>query len=95
VSGANGGLTAGRRALLAQKGKILYAKSCGTNGRSDCAEGFAIHQMRLGNTEVVADFLGFLERRLGQLERDDPEGLRAMTEGLIARIRGLRQDGRS
>ena len=82
-----------RRARLARKGEILYAKSCKVGGRGGCAEGFAIHQIRLGNEEVVRDFLRFLEGRLADLERDDPEGLREMTEGLIARIRGRRRGG--
>jgi hypothetical protein len=87
VNGPSDGLTPERRARLARKGEILYAKSCGTNG--DCAEGFATYQMRIGNHEVVRDFLGFLERRLATLGRDDPEGLRERTEALIARVRGL------
>jgi hypothetical protein len=80
-------LTPERRALLARKGEILYAKSCGAKGRGICAEGHAIYQLRLGNEAVVRDYLQFLEGRLAALESDDPEGLRAMTEGLIARIR--------
>jgi hypothetical protein len=77
-----------RRARLARKGEILYAKSCGSKGRGGCAEGFAVHQLRVGNVEVVRDFLRFLEGRLALLERDDPEGVKGMTEGLIDRIRG-------
>ena len=76
-----------RRARLARKGEILYAKSCKVGGCGGCAEGFAIHQIRLGNEEVVRDFLRFLQDRLADLERDGPEGLRAMTEGLAGRIR--------
>jgi hypothetical protein len=90
---AKPGSNPNRRARLARKAEVLYAKSCGTNG--DCAEGFAVHQLQIGNAEVVADFLRFLEGRLAQLETDDPDGLRAMTEGLIARIRGLTPGGRS
>lgn len=82
------GLTPDRRARLARKGEILYAKSCGTGGRGGCIEGFVTHQLRIGNEEVADDLLRFLEGRLADLERDDPEGLRGMTEGLIARIRG-------
>lgn len=80
---------ADRRARLARKGEILYAKSCGTDRRGGCAEGFAIHQLRIGNEEVVRDFLRFLQGRLALLEADDPEGLRGMTEGLIGRIRAM------
>lgn len=85
-------LMSDRRAWLARKGEILYAKSCGQGGRGGCAEGFAIHQLRIGNEEVVRDFLRFLEGRLALLEADDPGGLRGMTEGLIARIRGHLKD---
>jgi hypothetical protein len=85
-------LTPEHRARLARKGQFLYAKSCGTRGRGGCAEGFAIHQLGIGNEEVVGDFLRFLKGRLARLRRDDPEGLREMTEGLIARIRS-RLDG--
>jgi hypothetical protein len=76
-----------RRALLARKGEILYARSCGAKGRGFCGENHAIHQLRLGNEAVVRDYLQFLEGRLAALESDDPEGLRAMTERLIGRIR--------
>jgi hypothetical protein len=79
-------LTPEHRALLARKGELLYAKSCGTKGRGGCAEGFAIHQLRIGNEAVVRDFLRFLEGRLAQLRCDDPERLREMTERLIAGI---------
>jgi hypothetical protein len=80
-------LTPERRALLARKGEILYARSCGAKGRGFCAENHAIHQLRLGNEAVVRDYLQFLKGRLAAIEPDDPGGLRAMTEGLIARIR--------
>ncbi len=73
------------RARLALKGEALYAKSCRT-GRGACAEGFVVHQLRIGNEEVVRDFLRFLRARLADLEPNDPEGLRAMTEGLAGRI---------
>ena len=87
-------LTPEHRARLAQ-GELLYAKACGTKGRGRSAEGFAIHQLRLGNDDVVSDFLRFLEGRLAQLEPDDPEGLRQATETLVDRIRLLKPDGRS
>src|SRR5256885_2375534 len=82
------GIDAEWRALLARKGEVLYAKSCGTEGRGGCVEGFAIHQLRIGNEEVVRDFLRFLEGRLVLLESDDPEGLRGITEDVVGRIRG-------
>jgi hypothetical protein len=76
-----------RRALLARKGEILYARYCGAKGRSICAESHAKHELRLGHGAVVRDYLQFLEGRLAAIESDDPEGLRAMTERLIGRIR--------
>jgi hypothetical protein len=88
-------LTPEHRALLTRKGELLYSKSCGAHGRGGCAEGFAIHQLRIGNEEVVRDFLRFLEGRLARLERDDPEGLRETTAELVARIRSLTMGGRS
>ncbi len=88
-------LTPEHRARLARKGELLYAKTRGARGPGGCAEGFAIHQLRLGNDDVVSDFLRFLEGRLAQLDPDDPEGLREATETLVDRIRLLRPDGRS
>ena len=81
--------TPGRRALLARKGEILYGKFCGTKGRGICAESFALHQLRLGNVEAVADLAGFLDRQLATLRECDPDGLLAMTADLAGRIRRL------
>ncbi len=78
-----------------RKGTLLYAKSCGARGRVACAEGFAIHQLQIGNEEVARDFLRFLEDQLAELERGDREDLRGLTEGLIARICGHRSSGDS
>lgn len=83
------GPTTERRERLARKGEILYAKSCGAKGRGGCVEGFVVHQIRVGNDEAARDLLGFLEGRLAALARDDSEGLREGTAGLIARVRGL------
>ena len=74
-----------RRAQLSRKGQILYGKFCGERGT--CAEGFALHQLRLGNIVVVEDLLRFLEDQLVALGADDPDGLLPMTEALAARIR--------
>jgi hypothetical protein len=76
-----------RRAFLGRKGQILYGKSCGPGGRGTCAESFALHQLRLGNTEVVRDLLEFLDSQVAALQADDPDGLLPMTESLAARIR--------
>jgi hypothetical protein len=86
--GSGADADADRRAALARKGEILYAKSCGAGGPGGCVEGFVTHQLRIGNTEVVRDLLRFLEGRLARLEADDPEGLRGLTERLVGRVRG-------
>jgi hypothetical protein len=80
-----------RRALLAQKGRILYAQSCGAQAKSPCAESFALHQLRLGNVAVVHDLLQFLDDRIESLRAYDPEGLLPKTESLAARIRQQQQ----
>jgi hypothetical protein len=78
------------RARLARKGEILYAKSCGV-GQGTCAESFAIHQLRLGNVEVVHDLLRFL---VSQLDTSSPDVSRLVrTATLIARIRRHLEDG--
>jgi len=76
-----------RRAWLARKGRILYGKSCGTRGRRSCFESFLLHQLRLGNLDVVHDLSLFLEGQLGMLKQHDPDGLMPMTEALATRIR--------
>ncbi|MFI5461318.1 MAG: hypothetical protein ACHRXM_38440 [Isosphaerales bacterium] len=88
MSPAQSELSLERRALLARKGRILYGKSCGTPGRGSCAESFALHQLRLGNLDVVRDLLQFLEGQLGSLRAHDPDDLMPMTEALVTRIRG-------
>jgi hypothetical protein len=75
------------RLRLARKGEILYAKSCGPGGRGDCAESFAVHQLREGRPEVVLDLLHFLDSRLAVLRSADPDGRLPATEALAARIR--------
>jgi hypothetical protein len=75
------------RARLARKGEILYGKSCGRHGRSDCAESFAVHQLRLGRVEVARDLLRFLDVRINALRTADPDKLLPATEALAARIR--------
>jgi hypothetical protein len=80
------------RARLARKGEILYGKSCGKSGRGDCAESFAVHQLRLGRVEVVHDLLQFLDGRLKVLRSADPDGRLPATEALAARIRRHLED---
>jgi hypothetical protein len=81
------GMPPERRARLAHKGRLLYEKSCGTGGRGTCAEGFALYHIARGEGEVARDLLAFLEARVDDLRRHDPEGRLAPTEDLAARVR--------
>lgn len=76
---------AGRREMLAQKGRLLYERSCEAGG---CAESFALHHLERGEAEVVADFLAYLECQAEVLRGDDPEGRLGATLALISRVRG-------
>lgn len=80
-------LTPERRAWLSLKGQLLYGKYCGTLGQGICAENFALYHLRRGETEVVVDFLAYLEQQLVSLRQVDHEQQLAMTEQLAARIR--------
>ena len=82
-------LTDERRAKLVQKGKRLYGKYCGLNGRSDCADSFAEYHALRGEYEVVTDFLDFLRDVI--TTETDPAKI-AMTEDLIERVEGLLDD---
>jgi hypothetical protein len=76
-----------QRARLAEKGRILYSKSCGVSGEKTCAESFAIYHIRRGEVDVARDLLAFLETEAEALRLDDPERRLAPTEDLAARIR--------
>jgi hypothetical protein len=76
-----------RRARLAEKGRILYGKSCGTKGKRTCVEGFALYHIRRGESEIARDLLGFLETTRDALRSSDPEGQLAGTDELVVRIR--------
>jgi hypothetical protein len=76
-----------RRAFLALKGRLLYGKYCGTQGKGICAESFAVNHLQRGEAEVVVEFLAFLEGQLAGLRMADPGHRLAMTERLVARIR--------
>jgi hypothetical protein len=76
-----------RRARLIAKGRILYGKYCGTDGRGICAESFALHHIRLGEPIVARDLLDFLEATIDNLSMNDPDGRLAMTEALAVRVR--------
>jgi len=75
-----------QRARLAQKGRLLYHKACG-DGRTSCAESFALHHMRRGEPEVALDLIAFLTAEAEALRAHDPTERLAMTEDLAARIR--------
>jgi hypothetical protein len=81
------GIPPEHRARLAHKGRLLYEKFCGTGGPGGCAEGFALYHIRRGEGEVARDLLAFLEARVEDLRRHDPEGRLALTEDLAARVR--------
>jgi hypothetical protein len=80
-------ITPEKRARLAEKGRILYRKSCGVTGKKTCAESFALFHIGRGETEVARDLVAFLEREARELRIDDPEGRLRPTEELAARIR--------
>ena len=80
-------LLSGDRARLAMKGRILYGKFCGTDGKGICAESFALYHIWRGESEVASDLLGFLETEVVALRRHDPQGRLTMTERLAERIR--------
>lgn len=82
-------LTDERRAKMAQKGKRLYSKYCGLQGKSDCADSFAEYHALRGEYAVVTDFLDFLHSVI--ITETEPDKIH-MTEQLIARIEGLIKD---
>ncbi len=81
------GLSPAERARLAHKGRLLYGKFCGTDGRGICAESFALYHIWRGEPEVARDLLDFLDARIEALTAEDPEGRLAMTRALADRIR--------
>ncbi len=80
-------VTPERRVMLAEKGRRLYGKYCGTGGRGICSESFAVYHIGRGEPVVAADLPAYLEARAGELVAADPDGRGAMTRGLIERIR--------
>ena len=80
-------ISAERREMLAEKGRRLYGKYCGTGGRGICSESFAVYHIGRGEAVVAADLLAYLECRAVELVAADPEGRRAMTAGMIERVR--------
>ncbi len=84
---AESGQSAQRRARLAAKGRILYAKMCGMKGKKTCVESFALYHIGRGEAEVARDLLAFLESTRDSLRAADPEGQLARTDELTERIR--------
>ena len=79
-------LTDERRAQLANKGKRLYHKYCGLNGKGICADSFAEYHALRGEYEVVTDFLDYL--RLTIKTESEAEKIE-MTAQLIERVERL------
>jgi hypothetical protein len=82
------GVSSEQRARLAEKGRILYRKSCGASGKKTCAESFAQYHIGRGETAVARDLLAFLDGEAEALRTDDRDGRLAPTEELARRIRG-------
>ena len=87
-------VTEERRAFLAQKGKILYAKYCGTRGHGICSESFAEYHIWRGEYVVARDFLIYLEAQLTSLREEAQIDVQAafqltITQGLVDRIKSL------
>jgi hypothetical protein len=88
-------LTPIQRARLAEKGRLLYRKSCGASGKKTCAEGFAVHHINRGEIEVARDLLAFLESEVVNLRAADPGGRLALTDAMAARIREYLDESRN
>lgn len=76
-------LAARRREFLAQKGRLLYGKYCGTKGQGICAENFALYHIRLEEIVVVQDFLEYLDQQLAELRAAGPSAQFVITERLV------------
>jgi len=81
------GISPEQRARLAEKGRLLYGKFCGTDGRGICAESFAMFHIWRGEAEIARDLLAFLEDKSASLRDHDPDGRFALTEELTEKIR--------
>jgi hypothetical protein len=89
------GLTPIERARLAEKGRLLYRKSCGAAGEKTCAEGFARYHINRGEIDVARDLLAFLESEVVNLRVADPGGRLALTDAMAARIRAYLDESRN
>ncbi len=86
-----------RRAFLAQKGRLLYGKYCGTHGRGICSESFAEYHIWRGELVVVGDFLVFLKTQIESLREKAESDVNAadqlsITEQLVERIEALLEE---
>lgn len=78
-----------RREKMALKGRRLYEKYCGLDGKGICAESFAEYHISLGELVIARDFLVYLHERLETLRSQNaPANLITMIERLIRQIRG-------
>lgn len=75
------------RARLAAKGRLLYGKYCGTEGKGICAESFALYHIWRGESEVALDLLAFLDTEIAALRVQDPDSRLESTTQLAERIR--------
>ena len=75
-----------RRAMLADKGRLLYGKFCGTGGRGICAESFAVFHIGRGEAVVAEDLVAYLNDVVSELQVLDPHHRMSVTQGLLARI---------
>jgi hypothetical protein len=76
-----------RRASLAAKARLLYARGCAPLDEGGCLEGFAHYHLERGELDVVRDLLEFLDGQVALLRAHDPAGRLARTEALAARVR--------
>ena len=81
-------LTPIERARLAEKGRLLYRKSCGACRQENLRRRvLLVYHLDRGEIEVARDLLAFLENEAEALRADDPAGQLTFTEALAARIR--------
>jgi hypothetical protein len=79
--------TPDRRASLAAKARLLYARGCTPLDEGGCLEGFAHYHLERGELAVVTDLLEFLDGQVALLRSHGPAGRLAATEALVTRIR--------
>ena len=81
-------LATDRRSMLADKGRLLYGKFCGTGGRGICAESFAVFHIGRGEAVVAEDLVAYLNDVVAELQVSDPHNRLSATLGLLARVIG-------